>query len=179
MNKLSYKVALGGIVTALCLLLMFATGAMPLLYLTLPMIAGALLMIINQEISPAWAALTYLAVSLLSLFVTFDKEAALIFILFFGHYPILKQYLDRLRPRVLRLGCKLGVFAVCAAADYYFTIYLLGLTEMAEDLADLRKWMLLGLGLVLLLIFLTYDYALSGFSMFYRRWFKPKILGRR
>ena len=31
MQRISYRVALGGIITALCLLLMFLTGGMPLL----------------------------------------------------------------------------------------------------------------------------------------------------
>ncbi len=87
MQRISYRVALGGIITALCLLLMFLTGVMPLLYLALPMVAGALLLIIVSEIGTGWAVLTYAAVSLLSIFVTFDKEAALIFILFFWTLP--------------------------------------------------------------------------------------------
>ena len=104
MQRISYRVALGGIITALCLLLMFLTGVMPLLYLALPMVAGALLLIIVSEIGTGWAVLTYAAVSLLSIFVTFDKEAALIFILFFGHYPILRQQLEKQPDRVQRFG---------------------------------------------------------------------------
>ena len=80
MRDISYRVALGGIVSALCLVTMFLAGVLPALYLLLPGIAGILLMIIAVEVSTGWAFLTYLAVSLLSVFVTFDKEAALIFI---------------------------------------------------------------------------------------------------
>ena len=75
MRDISYKVALGGIVSALCLVTMFLAGILPALYLLLPMIAGVLLMIIAAEVSTGWALLTYVSVSLLSLFVTFDKEA--------------------------------------------------------------------------------------------------------
>ena len=74
MRDISYKVALGGIVSALCLVTMFLAGILPALYLLLPMIAGVLLMIIAAEVSTGWALLTYVSVSLLSLFVTFDKE---------------------------------------------------------------------------------------------------------
>ena len=42
--------ALGGVVSSLCIFSMFLTGVMPFLYLTLPMIAGALMTIIVVEV---------------------------------------------------------------------------------------------------------------------------------
>ena len=74
MNNVSYKVALGGVISLLCLLAMFLTSVAPFLYLTLPMIAGALITIIVVEVNMSWAFLTYVAVSLLSIFVTPNKE---------------------------------------------------------------------------------------------------------
>ena len=83
MRDISYRVALGGIVSALCLVSMFLAGVLPALYLVLPMIAGMLLMIIAAEVGKRWALMTYISVSLLSMIITFDKEAALIFIMLF------------------------------------------------------------------------------------------------
>ena len=74
MRNVSYRVALGGIVSSLCLLCMFLAGIMPMFYLILPMVAGILLMIIAEEVSLSWAWLTYIAVGILSLFITADKE---------------------------------------------------------------------------------------------------------
>ena len=93
-NSVSYRVALGGIVSALCLLSMFLAGVMPMFYVLLPMVAGAMMMIIVIEVSWQWAFITYIAVGLLSMFVCFDKEAAILFIVLFGHYPILKYLID-------------------------------------------------------------------------------------
>ena len=64
---------------------MFLTGVFPVLYITLPMIAGVLMMIMSVEITPSWAYLTFFATGILSVFVTFDKEAALLYIMLFGH----------------------------------------------------------------------------------------------
>ena len=75
MRDISYRVALGGIVSALCLVTMFLAGIIPALYLLLPMIAGVLMMIIAVEVSGSWAMLTYIAVSLLSMIITFDKNS--------------------------------------------------------------------------------------------------------
>ena len=75
MHDVSYRVALGGIISALCLLTMFLAGIIAPLYIVFPMISGCLMMIIATEVSCGWATLTYIAVSLLSLLVTFDKES--------------------------------------------------------------------------------------------------------
>ena len=178
MDRLSYKVALGGMFTALCTLLMILTGVFPMLYLVLPMIAGALLMIIRAEVSTSWALLTYTAIGLLSMLVTFDKSAALIFILFLGHYPITKEYLDRIRPATLRILTKAALFTLCVVLDYFLTIYLLGMPEIRDEFTSLGKFAIPILIVFFGWLFFAYDFSLSGFSRFYIKWFKPRILGR-
>ena len=85
-TKTSYKVALGGVVSALCLTLMFLTGVFPLLSMAIPIYAGALMIIVSTEVNTSWAFAAYFAVALLSLFLTPDKEATTLFIMFFGSY---------------------------------------------------------------------------------------------
>jgi len=179
MNSLSYRVALGGVISALCILAMFMTGVAPFLYLTLPMIAGALLTIIVVEVNASWAFLTYVAVSLLSVFVTFDKEAAIIFILFFGHYPILKYKLEKIPLKILRTIIKFAVFNVCIVADYQITIHLLGIDDFMDDFAILGKYGLYILWVFVNVFFIFYDYVLSGSVDLYLKYLKPKIYGSR
>ena len=69
----AYKIALGGIISALCLLTMFMTGIFPVLSILLPMISGIFMMIMVSEINISWAFLTYISVSLLSLMLTSYK----------------------------------------------------------------------------------------------------------
>ncbi|MGN0622221.1 MAG: hypothetical protein ACI4I9_10170 [Porcipelethomonas sp.] len=177
MNKVSYRVALGGVISSLCLLAMFMTGVMPFLYLTLPMIAGALMTIIVVEVNVPWAFLTYIAVSILSLFVTFDKEAALIFILLFGHYPIIKQKIEGISLKPVKFFIKFGVFNVCAVLDYQLTIHLLGIADFADDFSVLGKWGIYIFWICANIIFFLYDYALGGCIEMYNRYLKPKIFG--
>ena len=136
MNKVSYRVALGGVVSSLCIFSMFLTGVMPFLYLTLPMIAGALMTIIVVEVNKSWAFLTYAAVSLLSIFVSPNKEAAIIFILLFGYYPIIKDSIEKLRFRLIRVLIKFILFNIIAVIDYQITLYILGVSDMADDFAE-------------------------------------------
>ena len=175
MNNLSYKVALGGVISALCILAMFMTSVAPFLYITLPMIAGALLVIIVVEVNVSWAFLTYVAVSLLSIFVTFDKEAAIIFIMFFGHYPILKYKIEKIPFKLLKFLLKLLIFNLCIVASYQVTIHLLGLDELIADVAFLGEYGIYILWALSNLFFLVYDNVLSGCLDLYLKYLKPKI----
>lgn len=179
MDRVSYRVALGGIVSAFCLAGMFLTGVFPLLYLVLPMISGVLLLIVVEEVGIQWGWVTYIAVGLLSLFVTYDKEAALIFIMFFGCYPILRLYLNRIPAKLPRLLIKLVLFNVSMVLYFYINVHLFGLTDLLEAFEDFGKYG----GIITLVIlnpfFLMYDYSLTGLCEAYRRIVKPRITGKR
>ena len=179
MRDISYRVALGGIVSALCLVTMFLAGVLPALYLLLPGIAGILLMIIAVEVNTAWAFLTYIAVSLLSLFITFDKEAALIFIMLFGHYPILRFYIQKIPLRFIRLLIKLLIYNVCITGYFYVTVYILGVDDLLDEFGDFGKYgacILLG---ITNLIFLVYDIDLDFMHNIYKRRIMPKFRKKR
>lgn len=175
MRDISYRVALGGIVSALCLTAMFFAGIMPMLYLLLPMIAGVLMMIIAVEVSTGWAWLTYIAVGLLSLFITFDKEAALIFIMLFGHYPILKFYIDRIKTGFLRRTAKFLIFNACVLAYFFVTVYLFGLDQILDEFDEIGRYggyIMLGLCNI---IFVLYDINLDACHHLYRHKLMPRF----
>lgn len=179
MKDISYRVALGGIVSALCLVTMFLAGIITPLYLLLPMIAGTLLVLIAEEVSISWALLTYIAVSLLSLLITADKEAALIFIMLFGHYPILRYYLQKIKLSPLRFAVKLMIFNICAVSFFYVTVYLFGIKEMLEDMSDFGKYgsyIMLG---VCNVVFILYDFNLDLVYKGYIKRLMPKFKRKR
>ncbi len=161
--RISYRVALGGIIAALCLATMFLTGVVPMLYIAAPMVAGVLLIILVAEVGTSWALLTYVAVSLLSMVVTYDKEAALMFILFFGYYPLLRPYMNKIPSKLLRLIAKLILFQLFLIVDYLLTIYVLGLPTFDE----FAGWLLPVLDIAAIAVFLIYEASLSGLTDFY------------
>ena len=140
MERISYRVALGGIVSAFCLVGMFLTGIFPLLYLVLPMISGILLLIIVEEVGTHWAWVTYIAVGLLSLFVTYDKEASLIFIMFFGCYPILQKYINRIPSKIARILVKLLFFNGSIICYFHLNVYLFGMKDLIETFEEIGKY---------------------------------------
>lgn len=175
MKDISYRIALGGIVSALCLVTMFLSGIMPALYLLLPMIAGVLMMIIAVEVNTKWALLTYIAVSILSLFITFDKEAALIFIMFFGHYPILRFYIKKIVSKSAQVIIRFAVFNVCIIGYFYVTVYLFGLEQMLDELNDFGKYGAVIMLVLANIIFILYDYNLVICYRLYHTRLMPKF----
>ena len=175
MQSQSSRVALGGIVAALCITTMFLTGVLPALYIAAPMGAGMLMLILVEEVSVSWAWLTYIAVSLLAIIVTFDKEAALMFVLFFGYYPILRMYLERMPLRPLKFAVKQLFFNIFLVLDYWMTVYVLGLPTFEDTLFYMYVVLIVSANL----LFLMYDRLLSRMHWFYERVFVRKILGRR
>lgn len=167
----SSKTAFGGILTALSVVLMFLTGLLPFLTFALPALAGALLILIVLEIGPKWALSVYAAVSLLSLLVVADKEAAMMYAAFFGYYPVIKSFLESRLPRWLEWAAKLLLFNAAMVAAYCVIIFVFGipLDEM-EEFGKYAVPLLLGMGNV---VFFIYDIALTRvIGAYLHRWRK-------
>lgn len=179
MKNISYRVALGGIVAALCLLTMFLAGILPALYIVLPMAAGILMMIIAVEVNVKWAVLTYIAVGILSMFVTFDKEAALLFILFFGHYPVLRFYIHKIRAKIIRTILKFMIFNICIIAFFYITVFIFGLDEMLDEMEEFGRYGALIMLGIMNVVFVLYDVNLDLCYKVYRQRIMPKFRKKR
>lgn len=161
----SGKVALGGIVTAVCTVLMFLTGLIPIGTYALPAIAGVTLMVIVVELGSRWAWMVYLAVSVLAALMAADKEAVMLFIIFFGYYPILKYHIEHLHSRVIQMLLKFIVFNISMIAAFFIAIKLLSVPEDSFEVFGISlPWVFLILGNF---VFLMYDYSLTGLISMY------------
>lgn len=150
---------------------MFMTGLVPFLTYTLPAVSGALLAIIVIEINKKWATGAYIAISLLSLLIVADKEAAMFFVAFFGYYPIIKEVIEDKLPKVLEWIVKLLLFNVAAVIAYVVIIYVFGIPfDEMEEYGKYSVLILLAMGNV---IFILYDYCMTSLiSLYYQRWQK-------
>lgn len=110
-------VALSGILSAAALLTLILT-IFPFATYALPPLAGLFLIPLVIECSKKWAVCAYAAVSLLALPMVPDIEAKMLFIAFFGYYPILKAMLETFKSRVLEWVAKLVLFNAAAVGGY-------------------------------------------------------------
>lgn len=175
----AFKVALGGICSAVCLLMMFCSSFFPGLSYTIPIFAGFLMVVMIVECSSGWALATYCAVSLLCIFITPNYEASLLFILFMGYYPILKIYLDKHRIHFITPLIKWGVFNLAIVIYYNIFTHIFTTVDMLEDMEMFGKYALLVLWGMAQLCFFVYERCLTVMTEAYIKWFRKKILRRK
>ena len=158
---------------ALSLVFMLLT-IIPVGTYALPAISGAILIpvVIEAGVSTGW--MVFGAVALLSIFITPDKEALVLFILFFGYYPTLKSTLERLHKRWLEWLLKILLFNSSMILSYLLVqfVFHINLDEFVVNGVNLAFVFLL-LGNV---VFVIYDLALTAMISSYMRVLHPKLL---
>lgn len=125
--------ALGGIMAALAVVIMCLGGLIPLATYVCPMLCAVLLMLVLKQAGKRVAWAWYGAVSILSLLLGPDKEAAAVFV-FLGYYPILKPWLDQRKLSVL---WKLALFNTAIFTMYFVLVNVLGLADVAAEFEEL------------------------------------------
>lgn len=176
MKKVSYKVSLGGIISALSLFFMFLTGFMPLFVYLIPALAGVMLLIIYVEIDAKWSFFTYVSVAVLCMFITPDKEASLLYVMFLGYYPILKMFIERVGNIILNWLLKLTVYNLMIILYYQIIIRIIVNVDLTDEISDLGKYGALIFLAFTNVVFIVYDIAVSRLKDMYVNWFRKKVL---
>lgn len=158
--KNSIKVAFCGVMAALSTVVMFLTGVIPTVTIAFPAVAGCLLIPVVAELGKGWGFGTYAVCAVLSFLLAPDWEAALIYTLFFGYYPVLMPVLEKLPGRVLRWAAKLLLFNAAAVLETALAIWVLGIPW--ENIGALGKATPVVMLLVANLVFAAYDFVLKG-----------------
>ncbi len=171
--KQSKRVALCGMLTALSVVIMLA-AYFPYLTFTLPVFAGGVISIILFEINCKWALGAFFAAGFLS-FLFCEKEAAMLFLAFFGYYPIVKAKLECISSRITEYILKFLLFNVAIVLAYLIIIFVLGIP--LEGLGDFGKYTVFILLGIANFMFIFYDFALSVFYHDYMKRLHPKIVG--
>ncbi len=172
--KQSSKCALGGIVSALSLVLMISVAVIPFLTYALPAVAGVLIVFIVVEIDKKWAFGVFSAVAILAFLLVPDKEVAMMYIAFFGYYPIIKAVLESKLPVALGWIVKVLLFNLTMVAAYLVLIFVMGIEiDEITEYGAIAVPMLLGAGSI---TFIAYDIALTQIISIYvlkwRKYFK-------
>ena len=172
-KKNSIKEALCGILAALSTVVMFFTGIIPVATLALPAIAGCLLIPVVAEVGISWGFGTFAVCAGLSFLLAPDREAALLYLLFFGYYPVLTGVLDRVKNKTLRYVLKLLIFNAAVVTETLLAVFVLGIPwETVEFLGKATPLVLL---LLANLVFVLYDRALNGLIALYFRKFSSQV----
>ncbi len=170
----SSKAALGGIISALAVVIMASTYISPVLVYTAPAFAGLLLLVIVNEISYKWAIGTFVSVSLLSIFMIADKEAAVFFTFFFGYFPILSKFLEKaIRRNWLRNLIKVMIFNASCIICVVVSLFVFGISY--DDFQNEGALFMLVFFVLMNVFFFVYDRLVSSLQVLYIRKLKKKF----
>ena len=127
------KIALGGMLAAVAVVIMCLGGFIPIATYVCPMLCCiaqfVVLRFCGRRIAWAW----YGVVAILSLLLGPDKEAVAVFV-FLGYYPILKPRMDKLPVKWLYKGI---LFNAAVLTMYWLLIHLMGMAQLAEEFSEL------------------------------------------
>ena len=163
MKKTTTTITFCAIISAMTAALM-AASYFPYFTYAVPAIAGALSIIPLAQIGKKAALSVYIVSSVLILLFA-EPEAALIYICFFGYYPVLKSILEGIKNRAVEYILKLLVFNGAVTAIYFVFAKLLGIP--VEGMGDFGKYTVLILYVAGNIAFILYDICLSRICILY------------
>ena len=125
--------ALGGVLAALAVVIMSLGTLIPVATYVCPMACCLLLQLIMKICGHRTAWGWYGAVSILSLLLAPDREAAAVF-LALGYYPILKTKMDAMKGKWF---WKLLFFNAVTLLTYWLLIHLFGFAQLAAEFSEM------------------------------------------
>lgn len=160
MNLRSKPVALGGLLTAVSVVIMSLGSLIPVNTYVCPVLCILLTRPVLEICGRRFALSYYGAVAILSLLLAPDREAALIY-LFLGWYPLARPAVGRL-PKVPALLVKVLLVCVSAAAAYWVMLFVLGMEAIQAEFAEMGLFAILVLMILWVVMMLLVDRLLGA-----------------
>ena len=173
MKKQTMQVAFSAVIAALATVVMALAGIIPVATIALPALSGLCVIPVVYEFGVRWGFGVYAVVSVLSFFLVADREAALMYIVFFGYYPVLFAYFGHIRRRWLRVLVKLLVFNAAMALETLAALFVLRIPWDALFIDGV--WGIPVLVTLFNLLLLVYDYTIPGLIVLYGRRIHPHL----
>lgn len=140
------------------------TSYFPYLTYAIPAIASMFILIPTLELGIKWGGLTFVVSGIIVLLVG-EMEAKLLFVIFLGYYPVIKETVERFLPKVVQYIIKFVVFNLALVAFYKLSITLIGVSAEEFNLGfEYGLWIM---AILANITFFVYDIALSRIITLY------------
>ena len=159
--------ALCAVLSALGVVLLYLGSFIEVLDLSVALLASLAIVVLVIERGGAYPWMTYCVTALLSLLLLPNKVPALVYACFMGFYPILKEKIEGLRLRPVRVLIKLIAFNLSVLLMWFVARVVMGEVTIGAHVAVV--WGLLN-G-----VFLFYDYALTVLISSYLRVWRKRL----
>lgn len=169
--KNSKVIAYSGVATALSVVMLFLGSIFWVLGYTMPLVASLVMIILLESISQKSALLTFISTSIISFILLNDKECVLLYILFFGYYPLIRDKINDIKPKFLSYLLKFITFNAAMVLTQVLCVYVFGIPF--DDM--LGKWGIVVFVLCLNLVFVVFDKLYTLLLKLYRIKLKKKV----
>lgn len=173
-TELSFNIAYCGIVIAISTIIMLA-ALIPSLTYVLPAFSGICIWTISEQIGRKWGLLSFAASAMLCFILIPEIEADLYYVFFFGYYPIIRDIVEKVKPKVLSWLCKIAIFNVTVVIAFWILSKIMNLEQILEGLEAFGDAAVYVLWIAANIAFIFYDIALGYIFFAFRKWLKPKI----
>lgn len=170
----SVKAAVAGMSAAVSVALLFMSGFFYVFTYVAPMIVGMLICALKKTFSSSTALCVYLATSILSLILVPDKESALIYILFFGYYPLIKRPIEKIKHKIFSIILKFAVFNVSLLITELISVFVFNIPFFEDGVFSAT--MLALFTILMNIVFVLNDIMLSAFIKIYERKLEKVVL---
>lgn len=161
MKKAGY-ITFGAVLGALAVVVMLVSY-FPYLTYAIPALASLFIMVAVIEMGTKWALFSYVTAAVLTLLLA-EHEAALLFVCFFGYYPIIKLPIERIKNIILRYILKLAVFNTAVVLVYSIAMKLMGIDD---GFGGYTQYMIYAVWALANGVFVLYDYEIVRLSQWY------------
>ena len=155
--KKSVKITFTAIVAAIISVLM-AASLIPNITFAVPAVAGLLMISVFAELGAVWGFSAFIVSAVTSFFMS-DKTSWLLFVCFFGFYPVLKPVIEKIKKPTFEWALKFVLFNLSAFVCYGIEVLIIGL--------KLETWLLAAAWALGNIAFVLYDIAVSRIAAFY------------
>lgn len=169
--KNSKVIAYSGVATALSVVMLFLGSIFWVLGYTMPLVASLVMIILLDSISQKSALLTFISTSIISFILLNDKECVLLYILFFGYYPLIRDKINDIKPKFLSYLLKFITFNAAMVLTQVLCVYVFGIPF--DDM--LGKWGIVLFVLCLNLVFVVFDKLYTLLLRLYKIKLKRKV----
>lgn len=159
----SRRIAECGMICALCVVIMIVGGILGIGLYASPMFAGLFLIPLGRKYGRRYHLTLWLAVSIISFLTVPEAEQNLMFLCFFGCYPILQPYFHRIQCKIPRVIAKFVYFNAVILAVELLVMYVL--VPKAMNAALMISFMLM-----FNFTFVCYDFVIPRFEILLNRY---------
>lgn len=169
-DNMSRKIAFTGIFTGASVVLLYMSAIMPTGKLTLVFLASLPVAFAIVEFGARAGVALYFSACILSVLLLGNVFGIVPFMLFFGHYPIFKYFIEKGRTVVAEILLKLAVFNISGFLWYllFKSLFIAALPFRFTQNGVLMA----GFIAALQILFFAYDYVFSKVLFYYESRFR-------